>query len=404
MPPGYRPIVVDNGSTRRLRRRSRAALGARVVDEPRAGLRRRLLRRAAARPTPTSSASWTATARSTRASCRASPARCSPATADLVLGARVAERGAWPLHARVANRAAGAASCAAAPARALHDLGPMRAARRERAARPGDRRPPLRLAAGDGAARGGRGLADRRGRRDATARASGARRSPAPCAGPRARSATWRAVLRMTRRADRASPRRPRPGASRRGCARRARRAQAAALAAAALADTLDAVAGDAGRPARARPRRRAGRLAAAPASRSSPQRGDGLDERLAHAFADVGGPALLVGMDTPQVTPRAARRGLERARRRRGRRGARARARRRLLGASACATPDRAPFLRRADEHRVRPARASARGCARSDCASALLPALRDVDRIADARAVAALAPGGRFAARASR
>jgi uncharacterized protein len=33
------------------------------------------------------------------------------------------------------------------------------------------------------------------------------------------------------------------------------------------------------------------------------PQRGAGLDERLAAAFADVGGPALLVGMDTPQLT-----------------------------------------------------------------------------------------------------
>ncbi len=33
------------------------------------------------------------------------------------------------------------------------------------------------------------------------------------------------------------------------------------------------------------------------------PQIGGGLDERLAHAFAAVTGPALLVGMDTPQVT-----------------------------------------------------------------------------------------------------
>jgi uncharacterized protein len=32
------------------------------------------------------------------------------------------------------------------------------------------------------------------------------------------------------------------------------------------------------------------------------PQRGDGLDERLAAAFEDVGGPALLIGMDTPQI------------------------------------------------------------------------------------------------------
>ncbi len=32
-------------------------------------------------------------------------------------------------------------------------------------------------------------------------------------------------------------------------------------------------------------------------------QRGDGLDERLAHAFDDAGAPGLLVGMDTPQIT-----------------------------------------------------------------------------------------------------
>lgn len=33
------------------------------------------------------------------------------------------------------------------------------------------------------------------------------------------------------------------------------------------------------------------------------PQRGSGLDERIAAAFADVGAPGLLIGMDTPQVT-----------------------------------------------------------------------------------------------------
>jgi len=33
-------------------------------------------------------------------------------------------------------------------------------------------------------------------------------------------------------------------------------------------------------------------------------QRGGGFDERLASAFADVGGRSLLIGMDTPQVTP----------------------------------------------------------------------------------------------------
>ncbi|OLT24586.1 hypothetical protein BJF79_44975 [Actinomadura sp. CNU-125] len=81
--------------------------------------------------------------------------------------------------------------------------------------------------------------------------------------------------------------------------------AEAASLAAAALADTLAAV-------------------AAAPAGRrtlvldGSPgawlpagieviaQRGGGLDERLAHTFADAdaGRPLVLIGMDTPQVTP----------------------------------------------------------------------------------------------------
>lgn len=34
------------------------------------------------------------------------------------------------------------------------------------------------------------------------------------------------------------------------------------------------------------------------------PQRGDGLDQRLAAAFHDVAEPAFLVGMDTPQLTP----------------------------------------------------------------------------------------------------
>ncbi len=33
------------------------------------------------------------------------------------------------------------------------------------------------------------------------------------------------------------------------------------------------------------------------------PQLGRGLDERLAHAFAAVTGAAVLIGMDTPQVS-----------------------------------------------------------------------------------------------------
>jgi glycosyltransferase A (GT-A) superfamily protein (DUF2064 family) len=80
---------------------------------------------------------------------------------------------------------------------------------------------------------------------------------------------------------------------------------EAAALARASLSDTLAAV--------RATPVRRyvlalegdpGGWLPAG--FRVVPQRGDGLDERLAAAFEDAysGTPMLLVGMDTPQLTP----------------------------------------------------------------------------------------------------
>jgi hypothetical protein len=47
-----------------------------------------------------------------------------------VLGARHAERGAWPLHARLANRAL-AFELRRRAGLALRDLGPMRAARRD---------------------------------------------------------------------------------------------------------------------------------------------------------------------------------------------------------------------------------------------------------------------------------
>ena len=78
--------------------------------------------------------------------------------------------------------------------------------------------------------------------------------------------------------------------------------AQAAQLAAAALADTLAAVA-DA--PARRRLLALDGELAETPAGfELIEQRGTGLGERLGHALEAAGGPALVVGMDTPQLTP----------------------------------------------------------------------------------------------------
>jgi hypothetical protein len=125
-------------------------------------------------------------------------------------------------------------------------------------------------------------------------------------------------------------------------------------------------------------------------------QRGDGLAERLAAAFADAGGPALLVGMDTPQVTARHLRDGLA------------------ALGEADAAfgpaadggywgiglrEPDPAVFagvpMSRAYTGAIQRARLAALGLRTVD-----LPVLRDVDDIAAARAVAAAAPGSRFAA----
>lgn len=78
---------------------------------------------------------------------------------------------------------------------------------------------------------------------------------------------------------------------------------EAAELAAAALADTLDTVLAA---PARRRVLVLDGRPGPwLPAGiEVVPQCAGGLDERLAAAFAGCAGPALLVGMDTPQITP----------------------------------------------------------------------------------------------------
>jgi uncharacterized protein len=78
---------------------------------------------------------------------------------------------------------------------------------------------------------------------------------------------------------------------------------QAAALAEAALADTLHTVLAV---PARRRVLVLDGRPGPwlPPGFDIVPQCGGPLDERLAAAFAAVRGPALLIGMDTPQVTP----------------------------------------------------------------------------------------------------
>ncbi|MFI5887466.1 DUF2064 domain-containing protein [Streptomyces sp. NPDC051554] len=79
--------------------------------------------------------------------------------------------------------------------------------------------------------------------------------------------------------------------------------AEAAALAEASLVDTLHVVLAT---PARRRVLVLAGTPGPwlPPGFDVVPQCGGGLDERLAAAFAGCDGPALLIGMDTPQVTP----------------------------------------------------------------------------------------------------
>jgi uncharacterized protein len=77
---------------------------------------------------------------------------------------------------------------------------------------------------------------------------------------------------------------------------------EAADLATAALRDTLEAI-------AESRALRKVVALDGEagdwlpPGFEVIPQRGRGLDERLAAAFVDVESPALLIGMDTPQLT-----------------------------------------------------------------------------------------------------
>ncbi|WP_320670313.1 TIGR04282 family arsenosugar biosynthesis glycosyltransferase [Patulibacter defluvii] len=171
---------------------------------------------------------------------------------------------------------------------------------------------------------------------------------------------------------------------------------QAARLAAAALADTLATVAAT---PAGARVLVLDGEPGpwCSPAMTVIPQRGDGLDERLAAAFEDVAGPALVIGMDTPQVRPALLSAAL-----------------RRLTEPAVDAVLGPADDggywalgLRRADRALLEgvpmsvpeTGAAQRRRLAEAGLTVAELPTLRDVDRFADARAVAALAPGGRFA-----
>ena len=179
---------------------------------------------------------------------------------------------------------------------------------------------------------------------------------------------------------------------------------QAAELAEAALADTLHAI-------LRVPARRRVLVLDGAPGPwlppgfAVVPQSSGGLDERLSAAFArHPGGPALLVGMDTPQLTPDLLAPALSPG----GWHDCDA-----WFGPAAdggfwtlgLADPGRAPELIRGvpmstdRTGAVQRRRLTSAGLRVRD-----LPALRDVDTAADTAEVAVAAPRSRFAAALTR
>lgn len=129
MPPGYRALVVDNGSTDGSADVA-AAHGARVVHESRRGFG------AACQAGLLAARAGVVAFMDADGSLdpRELPAVTGPVLAgdaDLVVGRRTTDTaGAWPWHLRLAN----AEVCRRVHRRSglrLHDLGPMRAARRE---------------------------------------------------------------------------------------------------------------------------------------------------------------------------------------------------------------------------------------------------------------------------------
>ncbi|MFE0156802.1 glycosyltransferase family 2 protein [Nonomuraea sp. NPDC059007] len=129
MPDGYHPIVVDNASSDRTAEIARD-LGAEVVSEPRRGFG------AACHAGLLAARADLVCFMDADASLdpRQLPAVSSAVAhgeADLVLGARrPVASGAWPWHARLGNRLL-ARRLRRRTGADLHDLGPMRAARRE---------------------------------------------------------------------------------------------------------------------------------------------------------------------------------------------------------------------------------------------------------------------------------
>ena len=398
MPVNYRPLVIDNGSTDGSATCA-AELGARVVSEPIRGF---------------GAACWTGLHASTAdvvcfMDCDGSldpqdlPVVTRPVVsgdADLVLGGRRAERGAWPLHARLANRVL-AFEVRRRTGLALRDLGPMRAVKRDALLDLSltDRRSgwPLEMVL----------LAHRAGLRITETSVPYrstlvAPRSRGPSAAPSKRSAIWvhfsgeppsgpgsgdRQVAGSRQGQDAAVPptlgrerRRPRP--------RRAHGHDGRHL-------------GCGPRP-RGRSRSRGAGRWLRPGFDVLPQRSGPFADRLAGAIEDAYSalplPVLLVGMDTPQLEPGqlngAANTLMERGTDT-------------VLGTAADGgfwiVGTRRPIAGMFDGVSMSTARTGAEQLARMSTLGLRCTAmgqLRDVDVLEDARAVARAAPRTRFAA----
>jgi glycosyltransferase involved in cell wall biosynthesis len=128
MPAGYRPIVADNGSTDGSAEIA-ASYGATVVSVPQRGFGAAVHAGLLA-ATSDIVCVMDADGSFDPADLEIVAAPVRGGTADLMLGRRaVAGRGAWPVHARFANKVL-AAELRRRAGVALRDLGPMRAARR----------------------------------------------------------------------------------------------------------------------------------------------------------------------------------------------------------------------------------------------------------------------------------
>lgn len=127
MPAGYRPIVVDNGSTD-----ASAAIaaehGAEVVAEPRRGFGAACFAGLVAADAEV--VCFMDCDGSLDPGDLPGVVALFDRGADLAIGARRAARGAWPLHARLANRVL-ARELRRRTGVEVEDIGPMRAARRQ---------------------------------------------------------------------------------------------------------------------------------------------------------------------------------------------------------------------------------------------------------------------------------